>query len=216
MSKTRPHPRHNARAAISSPRFGCSTWIVLLCFTASTETSHWIATLYSVTDGTQYYPAFCKTASLNISPVHREEKPGQGWKREHCFLFIFAEPESVLFSPQTSTSAVVALVQNRSRVHRRSTVAVTRCRGLMQADYLGWSRLETGAILLVYASERRLWFIPLSWKFTLSINYSGARLCQDFVRGKMLTLWRCGTIPETSKTQNQQLAFARQISCKRE
>lgn len=186
MSKTRPHPQHNARAAISSPRFGCSTWIVLLCFMAWTETSHWIATLYLVTDSTQYYPAFCKTASLNISPVHWEEKPGQDWKREHCFLFIFAEPESVLFSPQTSTSAVVALVQNCSRVHRRSTVAVIRCHGLMQADYLGWSRLETGAILLVYASERWLWFIPLSWKFTLSINYSGARLCQDFVWGKML------------------------------
>ena len=150
---------------------------------ASTETSHWIAALYSVTDSTQYYPAFCKTASLNISPVHSEEKPGQGWKREWCFLFIFAEPESVLFSSQISTSAAVALVQNHNRVHRRSAVAVTRCHGLMQADDLGWSRLETGVILLVYASERWLWFISLSWKFTLSIDYSGARLCQDFIGG---------------------------------
>lgn len=153
---------------------------------ASTETSHWIAALYLVTDSTQYYPASCKTASLNVSPAHWEEKPGQGWTREQCCLFIFAELESVLFSPQTSTSAVVALVQNCNGVHRRSTVAVTRCRGLTQADYLGWSRLETGVILSVCASERRLWFIPLSWKFTLSTDYSGARLCQDFVRGTRL------------------------------
>lgn len=175
LSKTRPLPWHNTLAAISSPRFGCSTWIVLLCFTAPTETSRWIAALYSVTDRTQCNPAFCKMASLNISPGR---KAWRGWKREQSFLFMFADLESELSSPQTSTAA---LVHNHNQVHRRSPVAVPR---LMQAGCVGWSRLETGVIPLVYGAERQLCFIPR--KFTLSVGYSGERLCQDFVQGKKL------------------------------
>lgn len=181
LAKTRPHPRHNTRAAISSPRFGCSPWIVLLCFIASTETSHWIAALYSVTDSTQHYPAFRETASLNISPLRWEEKPGRGWRREECFLFIFAEPESAWFSPPDSISAMEA-----SRPTPRSGTSQDNsgCRRLPQADYLGWSRLEIGVILLVPVSGRWLRFIPLFWEFTLSSDCSGARLRQDFVRGE--------------------------------
>lgn len=52
-------------------------------------------------------------------------------------FFSFYRASVNVLSPQTSTSAAVALVQNHSRVQHRSTAAVTRCCEMMQADYSG-------------------------------------------------------------------------------
>lgn len=179
---------------------------------ASTETSPWIAALYSVSDSTQYYPAFSKTASVSVSPVHWEEKPGRGWRREKYFLFNFAGPESVLFRPQTCTSAAISLVRSHNKIRYISGQrclpqgAAGWCQPII-SDEADWKREWYRKFMLQKdGCDSSLWPGSSPWAV---ITQKQVPVRISHRRKGSLALWRRGTIPENSKTWKPQLEPAR-------